>query len=103
MGVTSQQFGLLLTRRGVNDGIGRGQLVLTVQVRSKQCNGGIERHDCAFLSVRDHVVGLFLAQLLSNCAASEPLVQPGVKNAGFPDPVPYRPAPSANLLNASTP
>ena len=32
MGVAGEQLGTLLYRRGVHDGIGRGQLVLAVQI-----------------------------------------------------------------------
>ena len=58
------------SRRGVHGRIGRGQLVMSVQLGGQQGNWRVERNDDAFLRVRDHLVDTLLTEL-----APQPLLQ----------------------------
>lgn len=87
-GITGQQLNSLVLRRGIDDGIGRGELALAVQVRSKQGDGGVQRHDGAFLRVGDHLVDLLLAHL-----ADQPLREFELHDGGHDAPQPAREMP----------
>jgi hypothetical protein len=60
MRITRQQVCAHVLSRGIDDCVGRGELVLPMQIGGKQSDGGVQRNNDALQRIGDDLIGLVL-------------------------------------------